>query len=97
MLLLAKNTYYIPALQAVKCILILKYIPLNTSNILKQFDCVVLRFLCITDYPIPLSNEQWHTKVCVGGFVGFKPPWHSEVLTKLSRISSSVENTSVTT
>jgi hypothetical protein len=34
-----------------------------------------------------------------GGFGGFKPPplRNSEVLTKLSRIPSSVENTSVTT
>ena len=38
---------------------------------------------------------QWRTD---GGWFGvFKPPQNSEVLTKLSRIPSSVENTSVTT
>jgi hypothetical protein len=31
-----------------------------------------------------------------GGFGRFKPSWNSEVLTKLSRIPCSVENTSVT-
>ena len=37
---------------------------------------------------------QWRTG---GGFGVLKPPRNSEVLTKLSRIPSSVENTSVTT
>jgi hypothetical protein len=42
------------------------------------------------------TTQQWRTEE---GFGGFEPPplRNSEVLTKLSRIPSSVENTSVTT
>jgi hypothetical protein len=42
---------------------------------------------------------QWRTEKGGGGLVSSTPPTpgNSEVLTKLSRISSSVENTSVTT
>jgi hypothetical protein len=43
-----------------------------------------------------LLGEDWNQWRTEGMFGGFKPPWNSEVLTKQSRIPSSVENTSVT-
>jgi hypothetical protein len=48
-------------------------------------------------YAVSLWCGQWRTE---GGFVGgggFRPPRNSEVLTKLRRIPSSVENSSLTT
>jgi hypothetical protein len=44
-----------------------------------------------------VSHLQWHTERGGRGVGGFNPlPRNSEVLTKLSRIPSSMENTSIT-
>jgi hypothetical protein len=56
----------------------------------------------VNDYQLPVADiawKQWFTEEGFGGGGGeFNPlPRHSEVLTKLSRIPSSVENTSITT
>jgi hypothetical protein len=46
-------------------------------------------------WSVDLETKQWHTEGGVWG--GSNSPRKSEVLTKLSRIPSSMENTSVTT
>jgi hypothetical protein len=54
----------------------------------------------MTSTPFVVSLNRFMDPVAyrggLGGFGGFKPPRNSEVLTNLSRIPSSVENTSVT-